>query len=154
MLKGAYANRMYEGAQVGEIHVGMGATEMMYSDRHAYTIQKVVSDKRVIITRDKVTRTDTNGPSDDQEYTFESTPLEIGPAEMACCHPFWYIIKDNPDACKHMCACGTCEGCEHYKKHRKSNGITLIKCKKGWKKQGTNTYFLLGVKDEFFDYSF
>ena len=30
---GSLANRMQEGAQLGEPYVGMGATEMLYSDR-------------------------------------------------------------------------------------------------------------------------
>lgn len=154
MLKGAYANRMYEGAQAGELHVGMGATEMSYSDRSAYTVQKIVSDKKIIVTRDHAVRIDANGASDLQEYTYESTPLYIGAPEMMCCNPYHYIIASNPGACKYQSEHGTCEGCEHYKKHRKTNGVTLVKTKNGWKKQGTSTYFTVGIREEFYDYSF
>jgi len=52
--------------------VGDGATMVMWSDRHAYTITQVVSPTHVVVTRDKVTRKDKNGMSECQEYDFES----------------------------------------------------------------------------------
>jgi hypothetical protein len=64
--------------------VGMGATEMLHSDRHAYTVTWVhPNGKRAIIQADKVTRTDTNGMSDMQHYTFEPNPQgKIYPIKM------------------------------------------------------------------------
>lgn len=157
MMTGSIFNRLYEGKQSGELYVGMGATEMLYSDRHAYTVQRVVSDKRVIVTRDKAERIDGNGASDSQEWSFKSVPLVDGKREKTCCHPFAFIINDaggKEQACKQYMEHGTCEGCPFYKMHKPSNGIVLIKTKRGWKRQGKGTYFALGVRDEFYDYAF
>lgn len=55
--------------------VGMGATHLMYSDRAAYTVIAVsASGKTVTVQRDKATRTDMNGMSECQTYTFEPDP--------------------------------------------------------------------------------
>ena len=151
-MYGAIANRWYEGQQVGELEVGMGATEMMYSDRRAYTVQKIISDKRIVVTRDKVTRIDRNGPSEDQKYEYESTPLWEGERAERCCNEFVEML--GKDACKHYSANGTCKGCEYFKKCRPTNGVLLIKTKRGWKRMGGSTYFLVGVREEYFDYTF
>lgn len=54
---------------------GVGATIVMYSDRHAATIVEVsASGKTVTVQQDTATRTDTNGMSDCQTYTFAPNP--------------------------------------------------------------------------------
>jgi hypothetical protein len=50
--------------------VGMGVTELMYSDRHPYTIIAVLSEKKIQVIRDIATRTDKNGCCEIQEYTY------------------------------------------------------------------------------------
>lgn len=50
--------------------VGMGVTELMYSDRHPYTIVAVLSDKKIQVKPDIATRIDSNGFSESQEYTY------------------------------------------------------------------------------------
>lgn len=55
--------------------VGDGATQLLYSDRHAFTVIAVhtsKSGKTVTLTvqQDDATRTDNNGMSESQEYTF------------------------------------------------------------------------------------
>lgn len=61
--------------------VGMGATKLYYSDRAAYTIVRVSpSGKTFWMKRDKATRTDSNGMSESQTYTYESLP-DIMPEE-------------------------------------------------------------------------
>lgn len=149
-IKGAAFNRVYEGAQTEEPFVGMGATEMLYSDRHAYTVQKVINEKRVIVTRDKTELTDGTTMNVEQEYTYTETPLVVEEPKMTCCNPYAYLFKTGC-TCKIKEEQGCCEGCEYYKKHRKTNGIELRKCKNGWKKVGTDTYFTLGIKEEWFD---
>ena len=60
-----------------EATVGMGATILMHSDRHAATIVDVFTKYgrlHVKVQRDKATRTDSNGMSDSQDYTFERDP--------------------------------------------------------------------------------
>jgi len=52
--------------------VGMGATIVMWTDRHACTIIEVSKSKRVIkVQYDKATRTDSHGMSDCQSYSYE-----------------------------------------------------------------------------------
>ena len=107
---GNLMNRLMESSAQPEPEVGMGATACMWSDRHAYTVIEIKSKCRILIQRDKATRTDSNGMSDCQEYRYESDP----------------------------------------------NGqvVELIKTKKGWKDLGGCTRYLLGVREEYYDYSF
>jgi hypothetical protein len=53
--------------------VGMGATILMWTDRHAATIVKVTP-TQVHVQRDKATRIDANGMSEMQEHVFEADP--------------------------------------------------------------------------------
>jgi hypothetical protein len=50
--------------------IGMGATILCWSDRHAATIIKMTP-KSVTVQRDKAIRTDKNGMSESQDYTYE-----------------------------------------------------------------------------------
>jgi hypothetical protein len=51
----------------------MGATMLHWTDRTACTIVMVGgSGKRIGVTRDKVTRIDSNGMSEDQDYAYET----------------------------------------------------------------------------------
>ncbi len=52
----------------------MGATEVMYSDRHAYTVVEVVSARKIVVQADTATRTDNNGMSESQSYTYTPNP--------------------------------------------------------------------------------
>lgn len=154
---GGMINRLEEGNQYGDLEIGMGATKMMWSDRHAYTVQKIISPKRVIVTRDEVKRIDTNGMSDCQHYEYTSTPLMEGERCKMCCNAVVARLQAQFPELK-MCAVlkenGTCEGCDDFKLHTPSNGIELRLCKGGWKQVGTDTYFALGVRDEYYDYTF
>lgn len=61
-----------------KLEVGMGATQLMYADRHAFTVVRVSpSGKTVWVQQDNATRTDKNGMSESQEYTF--TPNKTNP---------------------------------------------------------------------------
>ena len=53
--------------------VGMGATILMWSDRKAGTIVKVTP-TQIHVQEDTATRTDKNGLSESQEYTYEPDP--------------------------------------------------------------------------------
>jgi len=52
--------------------VGMGVTELCYSDRHPYTVVKILSERRIQVRADKATRVDENGMSECQRYTYET----------------------------------------------------------------------------------
>lgn len=55
--------------------VGDGATLQMYTDRHACTVIAVSpSGKQVTLQEDTATRTDKNGMSECQSYTFARNP--------------------------------------------------------------------------------
>ena len=72
---GSLINHIYSGDRDSEPVVGMGATILMWSDRHAATVVEVSADKkRVVIQRDNAKRTDKNGMSESQTYEFTPDP--------------------------------------------------------------------------------
>lgn len=52
----------------------MGCTLLYWSDRHAATIIEVINERRIVVQRDNAVRTDNNGMSESQEYTFTPNP--------------------------------------------------------------------------------
>ena len=55
--------------------IGMGATISVGSDRYPATVIQVTQNgKRVVIQEDDATRTDNNGLSESQTYTFQTNP--------------------------------------------------------------------------------
>lgn len=71
---GSISNRIEEGKTYGEIFVGMGATEYMWSDTVPYEVIKVVDEKHVVVRRMDYKRVDKEGMSDYQEYEYTSNP--------------------------------------------------------------------------------
>lgn len=70
---GSLQNLLYDNA-INEVavEVGMGATVVSWTDRHAGTVIEVnASGSRIVVQEDTATRTDGNGMSDSQSYTFE-----------------------------------------------------------------------------------
>lgn len=75
MAFGSFQNSMYSGGFKAYVpKVGDGATELCWSDRHAYTIVEVRSERRVVVQADIAKRTDKNGMSECQTYLFEPNP--------------------------------------------------------------------------------
>lgn len=81
-LLGSLNNRLMEHAAPIVPTVGMGATIIMYTDRHACTIVDVrrhganaQGSYSVVVQHDRATRTDTHGMSDSQAYTYAPDPL-------------------------------------------------------------------------------
>lgn len=61
--------------KTGFVEIGMGATQVLYSDSHAYTIIAISkSGKTITVQKDKAKRADKNGASDCQTYEFEPDP--------------------------------------------------------------------------------
>ena len=66
-----------------EVKVGLGGTEYMWSDRHAYSVCEVIKNWRgkgfdiIGVQRDNSKRTDKNGMSESQSYEF--TPNKDAP---------------------------------------------------------------------------
>lgn len=75
-LEGGLFNRLAESSIMPDPEVGMGATELLYSDRQAGTIVEVSPHprKRLIFQEDHARRTDANGMSDAQTYAYEANP--------------------------------------------------------------------------------
>lgn len=74
-MYGSIHNRLAENSKQPKPEVGMGVTVMMYTDRKAGTIRDVhVNGKRFWFTIDKAIRTDKNGMSECQDYTYEDQP--------------------------------------------------------------------------------
>lgn len=47
---------------------------MGWTDRHPYTVVEVISPKKIVVQEDTATRTDSNGMSDSQSYTYAANP--------------------------------------------------------------------------------
>jgi len=72
---GSLVNYIMSGRSALCPEVGMGATELWWSDRHAYTIVEVSGDKkRIVVQRDIAKRIDRNGFSESQTYEFTPDP--------------------------------------------------------------------------------
>ena len=67
---GSLINHVMSQATTVIPQVGMGATMLSWTDRTAGTIVKVTA-TQIHVQRDKATRTDTNGMSEVQEYSYE-----------------------------------------------------------------------------------
>ena len=67
---GSLVNHLLSRTEDRQPQVGDGATELCWSDRHAYTVVEVKSAKTIVVQRDTSTRVDTNGMSESQVYTF------------------------------------------------------------------------------------
>jgi hypothetical protein len=84
MTSGSFINTLMGGTRgAPEPEVGMGATMLSWSDRDPYTIIKVTPYKsgpnkglarEIVVQEDDSTRTDSNGMSDSQSYTFTPNP--------------------------------------------------------------------------------
>lgn len=73
-LYGSLNNRLMENSKQPTPVVGMGVTQCMYTDRHAYTIVEVISPKKIVVQQDDATRTDNNGLSESQQYSYKPDP--------------------------------------------------------------------------------
>jgi hypothetical protein len=69
---GSLVNLLVGNSKSSEPVVGMGVTELCWTDRHAYEIVKVIDDRHIIIRRLNAVRTDNNGMSDCQDYDYYS----------------------------------------------------------------------------------
>ena len=128
MKYGSFHNNLYSRSTNGqpEPEVGMGATILMYSDRHAATITKVETHKNTIlieVQEDHSKRTDNNGMSECQSYSY--TPNPKGSKSLFRFNTKtqkWDYVVVNPETDR-LC---------------KSNGCGLI----------------IGKRMEYYDYSF
>ena len=71
---GSLTNAMADQTRSKVPEVGMGVTEIMFSDRHPYTVVRILTPKRIVVTADEATRVDGWGASESQEYRYASDP--------------------------------------------------------------------------------
>jgi len=67
-------NHLMSNSKSPEPFVGMGATALSASDRHAFTVVKIVGAKTIVVQEDDAKRTDNNGMSDQQSYEYTPNP--------------------------------------------------------------------------------
>lgn len=71
---GCVQNRLQAQSRMPVPVVGMGVTELLWSDRHPFEVIEVKDEKHCTIRAMKHTRTDDCGISEHQEYKYESDP--------------------------------------------------------------------------------
>lgn len=75
MRTGSLINLVQGNSRQHTPEVGMGATILMWTDRHAATIIEVSkSGKSIVVQRDNAKRTDNLGMSDAQSYEYTPNP--------------------------------------------------------------------------------
>lgn len=73
METGSVINHIYSRVVATEPTIGMGATILCWTDRHAGTIIKVTR-TQVHVREDTATRADSNGMSESQSYLYTADP--------------------------------------------------------------------------------
>lgn len=71
---GSILNRLQENSTGATPVVGMGVTELCYTDRHPYEAIEVKDAKHIVVRELDYKRTDRNGMSEHQEYEYTSKP--------------------------------------------------------------------------------
>ena len=69
---GSLQNRLEERQLMPKPEVGMGVTELLYSDRTPYEITEVIDERHIMVRRMDWKRIDEGGPSEMQEYEYFS----------------------------------------------------------------------------------
>lgn len=152
---GSLDNRFAEGKTYGKIEIGTGVTEMCYSDRHAYEVVEIIDEKHLVIRRCKATRIDNNGMSDSQSYKYELEPYEekIITKELLENESVMYMMSVFQPKTYAKIING--EIGDKYG----DNNVRLVLTKNGWRARSaegklSTDYFTVGVKEEYYDYSF
>ena len=74
-MHGSLINTIAANGSRIEPQVGMGATIVMWTDRHAATIVGMTKSRKTIyVQRDRATRVDNRGMSDSQDYEYSADP--------------------------------------------------------------------------------
>ncbi|HHA5789787.1 TPA: hypothetical protein ACOBID_001828 [Enterococcus faecium] len=91
-LQGSLQNRMMEGkATSKEIVVGMGATELLYTDRNPFTVIEVKSKNRIVVQEDDAINKAT---FPDQEWEYSRNP-EGQTFELIKTKNGWKVLKKD-----------------------------------------------------------
>lgn len=136
-LYGSLENRLLEG-NIIEVKIGMGVTEMYYTDREPYTIVEIPDKKHIIVRQCNARRIDYNGMSEDQNYEYSEQEKENYDTNDEC----WNIgISDRRE-----------KEIKKYNLGRNEKVLTLTK--KGYKEIGRSNGWYIGKRMKYYDYSF
>ena len=99
---GSLVNHLYARGVIGQPEpvVGMGATILSWTDRHAATIVNVATigtKLHVEVQPDRATRTDTNGMSESQTYVYERDPGARSLMYRREKNGMWVNVTYNPE---------------------------------------------------------
>ena len=100
----------------------------------------------MIVAKDKWTRVDSNGRSECQECACESVPLTVGEKKRRCTRMLFMQI--GTDRCDDRGETDGCGGCKRLRETAPTNGVTLVKTKRGWKALGQDRRFALGIREK------
>lgn len=137
-LFGSVGNRLLEGKTMEgtKIEIGVGVTEMCYTDRHPYTIVRIINDKKIVIRQDNAVRIDNNGMSESQTYQYTTQEK-----------------KNYTDSDKARLNEKQLKKIKRY--DLGSNEKLLHKTpKNGWKEVNNVNGFTIGTREEYYDFSF
>ena len=73
-MTGSFYNNIMQRSKGSTPEIGMGVTELCWSDRNPYTVVGIVNSKTLIVQKDDYVRNDNNGMSDMQDYTYIQNP--------------------------------------------------------------------------------
>lgn len=136
-LYGSLENRLLEG-NILEVKIGMGVTEMYYTDREPYTIVSIPDKKHIIVRECNAKRIDNNGMSEDQEYEYSEQEKEK------------YDLSD--EFALIMTTERRKRDIQKYNLGRNEKLLTLTK--KGYKEMGSCNGWYIGKRMKYYDFSF
>lgn len=73
-MTGSLINNIYSKSTSPAPEIGMGVTQLCFTDRHPYTIIDVISPREILVQSDSAIRVDNNGMSDSQNWEFQPNP--------------------------------------------------------------------------------
>lgn len=136
--------------------VGKGATELLWTDRHAYQVTYVSGDsKRVFIKRCNSKRTDSYGIGDHQEYDYSE--LYDYEQEIVFKWGGWkttslYYDWVSNSACEHVIKLRPADRAKYFRQD--GSGLNNIEGMTKLKKRYSPINIIFGVQEEYYDFSF
>lgn len=71
---GSFINNLMSNSRCAVPEIGMGVTQLCWTDRHPFTIIDIINDKTLVVQADESIRVDNNGMSDSQKYEYKQNP--------------------------------------------------------------------------------
>ena len=71
---GSFINNLMSNSRCAVPEIGMGVTQLCWTDRHPFTMIDIINDKTLVVQADESIRVDNNGMSDSQKYEYKQNP--------------------------------------------------------------------------------